>query len=268
MMLRHVQFGYHPSQAVIDDVSAVLSPGRLCALIGPNAAGKSTLLRLMLGLERPWRGSVQVNGHDVAAMPVADRAAQVAYVPQRPATQVAFTVQEVVAMGRYALPADDRAVGEAIEACELQAIRDSVLAELSAGQQQRAALARAMAQVAGGDRGQGRFLLLDEPVSAMDLKHVHATMRMLQTMAKRGIGVLAILHDLNLASTYADDVWLLDRGKLAAAGDWRTALNPQLLTCIYDVPLRIISKGEDGRPTFSTVAASVPATEAPLQSHA
>ena len=268
MILRNVQFGYHPRQAVIDDVSAALSPGRLCALIGPNAAGKSTLLRLMLGLERPWRGSVQVNGCDMAAMPVASRAARLAYVPQRPATQVAFTVREVVAMGRYALPADDRAIDAAIEACELQAIRGNVLAELSTGQQQRVALARALAQIQGGARGDSRFLLLDEPVSAMDLKHVHATMGTLRSVAAGGVGVLAVMHDLNLASAYADDVWVLDQGRLAACGDWRQALDPQLLTRVYGVPLDVVSRGEGGRPVFSTSAPGVPVADAPLQFHA
>ncbi len=269
MNLTNVQFGYRQHQPVIDGITAALPPGRLCALIGPNAAGKSTLLKLMLGLERPCGGSIRLGDRDVTTLSVWQRAAQLAYVPQSPATHVAFSVEEVVAMGRFALPADGQAVERAIEACDLSAIRGAALAELSTGQQQRVALARALAQMAGSNRmaaaadsrnlasGQpGRFLLLDEPVSAMDLKHVHATMRLLRQVAANGVGVLAVMHDLNLASAYADDIWLLDQGRLAAAGTWDEALEPQRLSRVYGVPLRIVSRGDDHRPVFSTLAAA------------
>ena len=260
MRLNNVQFGYRNDKPVIDGISAVLAPGRLCALVGPNAAGKSTLLRLMLGQERPTTGSIELHGFPVAEQSPAQRAEQLAYVPQRPATQVAFTVREVVALGRFALRCDAAVIEWAMDACELEAIRNSVMAELSAGQQQRVALARALAQIGGngaasltGDpqREAPRFLLLDEPVSAMDLRHMHQTMRLLKNVAADGVGVLAVLHDLNLASAYADDVWLLDGGQLAAAGAWEPVLTPALLWRVYGVDVRIVSRGAEGRPVFA-----------------
>lgn len=273
MNLTNVQFGYRPRQTVIDGITAALPPGRLCALIGPNAAGKSTLLKLMLGLERPCNGSIRLGEREVATLPAWQRAAQLAYVPQRPATRVAFTVEEVVALGRFALPMDAQAVEHAINVCELSAIRGAALAELSTGQQQRVALARALVQIASCDRaaaapdsqakadaGADQFLLLDEPVSAMDLKHVHATMRLLKQIAANGVGVLAVMHDLNLASAYADDIWLLDHGRLAAAGTWDEALEPQRLSRVYGVPLRVVSRGDGNRPVFSTFAAAAAPT--------
>jgi iron complex transport system ATP-binding protein len=246
LSLRDVHFGYDPGRPILKGVSADLPGGQVCALIGPNAAGKSTLLRLLLGQLEPASGDVRLLGDLVARHEPRRRAALLSYVPQRAGASFAYTVEEVVAMGRYALPADAGAVERGLTACDLADLRERVYAELSVGQQQRVILARALAQAAG----QGRAMLLDEPASAMDLWHVHHTMGLLADRARAGLAVLVVVHDLNLAARYADTVWLLDDGRLAAAGPWREVLTPAVLEPIYRVRLSPLTQPGSDRPVF------------------
>ena len=250
MLLTDVHFSYQPQMPVIRGISGELGAGGVCALIGPNAAGKSTLMKLMLGQLDPSHGQITLDGQSIAKMKPHERAARVAYVPQRTTANVAFTVEEVVALGRFALPRSEKAIAQAMEMCDLIEIRHRVFAELSMGQQQRVALARALAQVGPAEAMHGKFLLLDEPVSAMDLKHVHDTMARLRSLASMGLGVLVVLHDLNLASTYADTVWLMDAGLLRAAGRWDAVLKSELLEPVYGVRLHRQEMNGQTRPMF------------------
>ncbi len=234
--LRGVSFSYEPGVPVIRSVTAGLRPGRVCALIGPNAAGKTTLLKLMLGQLDPGGGKAHLAGREVSDWPTMQRAGLVSYVPQQGGVSFAYTVQQVVAMGRYARADPKNAVAEALETCDLTDVRGRVFAELSGGQQQRVLLARAVAQSAGS----GRAMLLDEPASGMDLWHVYQTMMLLKKLARGGgegdgLAVLVVLHDVNLAARYADDVWLMDEGRLAAAGPWDQVLRAELLEEVYGV---------------------------------
>ncbi|MEX2213731.1 MAG: ABC transporter ATP-binding protein [Phycisphaeraceae bacterium] len=246
--LKSVHFGYEDGEPVVRDVSAVLGPGRLCALLGPNAAGKSTLLKLMLGQLDPVKGSITLDGKPVAALPAQERARRASYVPQRPRTHVAFSVNEVVTMGRFALPVDEGAVEEALRLCDLTSLRSRVFAELSVGQQQRVALARAIAQSLPTGRVPAGVMLLDEPVSAMDLKHVHDTMALLQKLAAKGAAVLAVLHDLNLAAMYGNEIWLMHEGRLAAKGAAKDVLRPEVLEPVYGVSLMTTAIGDAEQP--------------------
>ncbi len=246
LVCKDLRFGYKANRAVISGVSTALGKGRVCALIGPNAAGKTTLLRLLLGQLEPWSGSVALDGRNVTQAAPHQRAEWIGYVPQHATASFAFTVEETVAMGRHALREDRPAVEHALKVCELTGLRRCVYGHLSAGQQQRVLLARAMAQLAGG----GRVMLLDEPVSSMDLKHVEQTMRALRGLAASGLAVLIALHDLNLAARYADEVWLMQRGGMAAAGPWDRVLVPSVLEPVYEVRLRALAGGGRGRPIF------------------
>jgi iron complex transport system ATP-binding protein len=149
-------------------------------------------------------------------------------------------------MGRHALAPDPQAVRQALANCDLTDLGSRVYAHLSLGQQQRVLLARALAQSAGA----GRLMLLDEPASAMDLWHIHNTMRQLRHLTRAGLAVLVVLHDLNLAARYADTVWLLDRGRLAASGPWDRVLTPAVLEPVYRVTLAPVAGLSHHRPMF------------------
>lgn len=252
LKLDHVSFGYNRDHLVLHGITAAIQPGKVCTVIGPNAAGKSTLLKLMLGQLEPHAGQVTVNGHAVHQLSPRERASSISYVPQRPAAHLTFRVEEIVAMGRFAQRESSEAIDNALVAFDISELRTRVFGELSIGQQQRVAMARAAAQASDADPAR-HVILLDEPISAMDLKHVHATMRSLRDFAKRGFAIVMVLHDLNLTAMYADDVWLLDSGKLIHAGPWSEVMQPSILEPVYDVPIRETSKDASGRPVFHVV---------------
>ncbi len=255
-----LSFAYEADQPVVlEDFSAELHGGQVTALIGPNAAGKTTLLRLMLGQLTPLAGGVRLQGRPVASYSPARRAGLMSYVPQRAGVSFGFTVREVVGMGRFALPPDEAAVEHALEACDLVALGGRTFTALSVGQQQRVLLARAVAQAGGmgnGDSaeretGDGKIMLLDEPGSAMDLWHTHRTMRLLCDLAhRRGMAILVVVHDLNLAARYADRIWLLDGGRLLAQGPWDEVMRPEVLDPVYRVKLSPLHVEQDARPVF------------------
>ena len=246
LSIEGIHFGYTARVPVVKGLTASLTAGRLCALIGPNAAGKSTLLRVILGQLTPWSGTVRLCDQHVLKLSMSQRAAWMSYVPQRGGISFPFTVEQVVAMGRYSHRADPGAVEQALDACDLSSSRRRLYPYLSVGQQQRVMLARAMAQASG----EGRVMLLDEPGSAMDLWHVHRTMRRLLALARSGLAVMMVLHDLDLAARYADDVWVLHQGCLAAVGRWDQVMLPQVLESVYGLRLKPIFPDGQQRPLF------------------
>jgi iron complex transport system ATP-binding protein len=199
--------------AALRDVSVEATPGAVTAVIGPNAAGKSTLLRCAVGSLRPARGQVTINGTPAHRMRARELASLIAYVPQRAVVSAGFTVRQVIELGRYALAADPSRIDQAIDEFDLHAIADRPYPALSVGQQQRVTLARAMAQLAPAGH-----LLLDEPTSAMDLRHVQSSMDIVRAAARRGATVLMAVHDLLLASRWADVAWVILDGRLVHAG--------------------------------------------------
>ena len=249
LALADIRFGYTSGQPIIEHFTAQVQQGQVIALIGPNAVGKSTLLRLMMGQLTPWTGTIALCGKPIGKFSAADRAAWLSYVPQRAAASFAYTVREVVEMGRFALSPDPSAVQQALEVCDLFKLAETVYAMLSVGQQQRVMLARAIAQ----SQGRGKIMLLDEPGSAMDLWHTHHTMLLLRKLAAdspQKMGVVVVLHDLNLAARYADAVWLMHEGRLIAQGPWQDVLRPEILDPVYGVKLTPLSVPERTRPIF------------------
>lgn len=241
-------FAYGVDPAVLHAVTAGLQERRVTALVGPNGAGKSTLLKLFLGQLAPRSGTVRVDGLDPATLKPAALARRVSYLPQDVDGAGAFTVREAVAMGRFAW--GDRAhVDEALAAFELSSVGQRQVAHLSGGQQQRVRLARVWAQ----SRGPGQVAVLaDEPGAGLDLRHAHALMEALRSMAAEGLAVLVVLHDLDLAARYADDAWLLVDGRLSAAGAVDQVLTPAALGEAYGLPLDAVAT-PGGRVFFPAV---------------
>ena len=212
------------------DVSAQAEAGRITAIVGPNAAGKSTLIRCVIGVLRPGEGGVLIDGEAVSSMSAPQMARRAAYVPQRSVVAAAFTVREVVELGRYALPRDQGRIEEALERLELTDLADRPYPALSVGQQQRVTLARALAQLP--ERG---LLVLDEPTAAMDLRHAERCMKLIREIADAGGTVLVAMHDLSMAALWADEAWLLDDGRLEASGPADEVLAPDRLEAVFGV---------------------------------
>jgi iron complex transport system ATP-binding protein len=239
----NLSFGYLARRPVLREVSLALEPGAVTAIVGPNGAGKSTLVRLLLGILEPGAGQVLLDGVAVGAIPHRQRARRLAYVPQRPSVAFAFSVRQYVELGGFAAPGVARAAADAaLESAELAERADDPFPTLSAGQQQRAAMARAIVQL-NGSAGSTSALLADEPVSAMDPRHALRAMGLLRSLAARGAAVGVVLHDLGLALRFCDRAAVLDAGgRLASAGPAASTLTPAVLDPVFGVRFTAGSK--------------------------
>ncbi|PNY80694.1 ABC transporter ATP-binding protein [Deinococcus koreensis] len=238
----HVRAGDHPA---VRGVSAAFPAGRFSALIGPNGAGKSTLLRALMGLSPVQSGEVRVGGRRLGDLGRAERSRTLAFLAQGEALPDSARVREVVALGRGAgewrwgliptrpwTPADEDAVTGALERTDTRRFEGRRVSELSGGERQRVALARALA-------AEPRFLLLDEPTNHLDLAYALEVIRYLRCEAEGGLGVVAVLHDLNLAAR-ADRLVLLHEGLVLAAGSPEHVLTPEHLRAAYGVRARVV----------------------------
>lgn len=254
---------------VLRDVSVSVTPGELLALLGPNGAGKSTLLNVLSGELRPTDGSVRLDGHhldDLSAMALAQRRA---LMPQKASLNFPFKVRDVVAMGRdpFRLHVDaetnETAIGWALAETDVCHLANRVYTKLSGGEQQRVQLARVLAQIWREDDLESRYLLLDEPTSSLDLAHQHSVLHLARDLADRGVGVVAVVHDLNLAALYANRVAILSSGRLVAAGVSEKVLRPELIADVFDLAVHRLRDEDSGKhlivPTgISATRRSVP----------
>ena len=234
---------------VLDDVSLCLPRGGLTAIIGPNGAGKSTLLHAIAGLIEPGRGQIRVEGTNIHRAPERERALLLSLLTQSPGAVPRLSVRELVAFGRWphhrGRPgADDRAVVEAAMArFDLHTLADRPVEALSGGQRQRAFVAMAFAQTTP-------WMLLDEPLAALDPKYTRDIMERLRDLPKDGPSVVLVLHDLSVAAQYADHCVCLKDGRLVASGPWRQTITSGVLSDLYETPIRITEI--EGRPVVLT----------------
>ncbi|MFZ4575847.1 MAG: ABC transporter ATP-binding protein [Phycisphaerales bacterium] len=228
------------SRPVLRGLSANFAPGTFTVVLGPNGVGKTTLLRAMIGARPPTSGTVELDGKPLAAYSGSQRAARLAYVPQRTTIEFGFTTAEVVALGRYARgPRNHDPVMSALAAVGLESHGARPFRELSIGQQQRATLARALAQIdlPGGDP-RGKVLLADEPVSSLDPAQALGVLTLLRSLADGGLCVVAVVHDLALALRYADGALVLDsEGGCGACAPIAEIISSRVLDRVYGVPL-------------------------------
>jgi iron complex transport system ATP-binding protein len=230
---------------IISDVDFEIRPGEMAAIVGPNGSGKTTFLKAVSG-DLPYEGEIRINGREVAAMKPWQAAAMRAVLPQATGLSFPFTVREVVKLGLTggrsgALPGEDeRLPDRALARVDLDGFAGRFYQELSGGEQQRVQLARVLCQVwAPVLDGNPRCLLLDEPVSSLDIKHQLIIMEIARDFARRGGGVVAILHDLNLAAMFADRIFVMHRGGLAAAGSPQSVLSDELISRVFECDLKV-----------------------------
>ncbi|MBL8670521.1 MAG: heme ABC transporter ATP-binding protein [Alphaproteobacteria bacterium] len=237
---------------LVDVVSIAVRPGQVTAVLGPNGSGKSTLLKVLAGEIAPSGGSVSLDGRPLAAWRRADLARRRAVLPQHGAIDFPLTAGEVVALGRSPWSGrpesldDADAVAHARERLDLGPLWDQLYPTLSGGERQRVQLGRALAQLWVRRPAAPRYLLLDEPTSALDIAHQLEVLALARELAGKGIGVLAVLHDLNQALTAADGFVLLARGQIVEAGAIADGPTAAALQAVYHVPVEFVRRA-DGR---------------------
>jgi heme transport system ATP-binding protein len=225
-------------KALLDGVTLSIAAGETVALVGPNGAGKSTLLRVLSGEIRPSTGVVALKGRPLASFGPRVLAQHRAVLSQNLTVAFPFTVADVVRMGAGDRRGGklDQLVADALAEVDLAAFADRVITTMSGGEQQRAHFARVLVQLACGEAAHGPgVLLLDEPTASLDLRHQLDLVEATRRCTARGVTVVAILHDLNLATLFARRVVVLDRGRIAADGAPRDTITDAMLEQVFRV---------------------------------
>ncbi len=243
----HFRYGDAP---LLDGLSLAVAAGEMVGLLGRNGCGKTTALRLITGTRRPQAGVVRVGGRDRAAWGRRELARRLALVPQELQVAFDFTAEELVLLGRGPhvgwlrghTRADTDAARGAMRAVGIEGLAARPYRQLSGGEQQRVALAMALAQ-------EPAVLLLDEPTHNLDLAQQSLFFQALERLTHaRGLGVLVVIHDVNLAARWCDRLLMLAGGRIIAEGAPGSVLTPDNLRRCYDIEARILPHPDNGRP--------------------
>lgn len=233
LQAKGISISTRTGKLLLDQVDLSLQPGQLHALLGPNGAGKSTLLKVLSGDQSFGQGEVLLNNEAVQLLDKAALAKLRAVLPQLSGMAFPLSVDEVVSMGRYphfdsTVEENQAAIQQAMQQAEITHLQGRSYPSLSGGEQQRTQLARVLAQ-------DTEILLLDEPLSALDIAHQIQIMELLKQLAEQGRSIVIVLHDINLALRYASHITLLKAGKVAAQGGAHQVVTEQQLLEVFSV---------------------------------
>jgi len=241
------------TKTLLRDVSLDVAPGEFVAIIGPNGAGKSTLLNALAGDRVLADGEILLDGRPLGQWSKLVLARRRAVLPQHSAVAFDFTGLQIAMLGLLAFRGT-------LSESQMQTLAEQALAEtealafagrpytvLSGGERQRIQLARVLAQC-DADPAATQFLLLDEPITGLDVSHQHAALASARRRVDRGLGVLAVLHDLNMAARYADRVGIVEAGRVTNLGPTRQTLDPETLSAVFATPIVRIEAA--GRTAF------------------
>jgi iron complex transport system ATP-binding protein len=224
---------------ILVNISTFFQKGNVTTIIGPNGAGKTTLLKCMAGFLKPSKGDITLNGTSLFHIPLKKRARKISYVPQATMPAFPLTVTEMVLHGRrpyvnWGITKKDHAIVSALlTKLEIDHLADRYIDELSGGQKQKAAIARALAQ-------ETEIVMLDEPTSALDIRYEFEVLQISRELAKKeGRTVIMVLHDLVLAARFSDSVVLVNDGKTVCHGTPSDVLTQQNLREVYKVDTMI-----------------------------
>lgn len=227
----------YEDKLIIQDVSYSFHKGKVYALCGANGCGKSTLLSALIGTLKPLKGGITLAGKPLSSYSDKQRARHISLLCQRHESAVDLTVSELVACGRYCHdePEDDphrkAMIQQALHQLHLEGLEDYPVGQLSGGQQQRAWIAMAIAQEA-------KILLLDEPTTYLDIRHQVEVLQQVRELAHRyGITIIWVLHDINQASAFSDEILFLKHGKIAYSGSPNEVMQENILLDIFGVAM-------------------------------
>jgi iron complex transport system ATP-binding protein len=257
--LRDVSFTYRRGtledgkKLTLDNLTLSVNPGEILGVLGPNGSGKSTLLKLLARILQTDRGHIQLSGQDLSGLSQVEVARRVALVPQETQQPFPFTISEMVLMGRFPHHGglggfrweteEDIAIGnQAMQDLDVQHLGARLITDVSGGERQRAIIARALTQ-------EPEVLLLDEPTAFLDLHHQLDIARILRRLnQERGLTVVLVSHDLNLASQYCDRILLLQNGRIAQIGTPEEVIRRDVLESVYQCPVLIDQHPQSGMP--------------------
>ena len=239
--LKQVSFAIG-SKYIVKDLEFSFKAGNLVSIIGPNGAGKTTLLKLMSGELKPSGGEIFLNDFAFSELSLKERANKRAVMTQSSSVVFDFLVDEILEMGWVQGSSDDflKACADVVNSCGLDELMGRKFNTLSGGEQQRVQFARALLQVGGLSKtADDRFLLLDEPTSNMDVAYELNLLNLAKEARKTGVGVIVVLHDLNLAARFSDQIILMNSGLIVASGQPEEVLSDRILSDVYSTQLRV-----------------------------
>ncbi|MBG6064644.1 ABC transporter ATP-binding protein [Micromonospora ureilytica] len=239
----------YDKRVVVRDLDVQITDGSFTVIVGPNACGKSTLLRSLARVLKPQSGAVYLDGQTIASQPSKQVARQLGMLPQSSVAPGGIVVEELVARGRFAhqrvlrqwSPEDEAAVADAMRQTEVTELADRFVDELSGGQRQRVWLAMALAQ-------QTPILLLDEPTTFLDLSHQFEVLDLCADLHEQGRTVVAVLHDLNHACRYATELIVMREGRVLAQGPPAEVMTAELVETVFGMPCRVMTDPETDTP--------------------
>ena len=238
------------SHRLLDNISLDFQPGQFTIIVGPNGAGKTTLLKCIDGGIATTSGEIVIDGKPLVGWNNISLARKRAVLPQHSSLDFPFTVEDVVLMGRIPHSSNDatnrRVTRQCLEKCDCKDLLHRNYTSLSGGEQQRVQTARVFSQIWSEDQDVNRYLLLDEPVSALDLNHQYALMRNLKSYAEtENTGIVCTLHNLNLAAQFAARTVVLDQGLIVADGLPSEVFTEETLSNVFNLDVTVSSHPED-----------------------
>ncbi|AEN12570.1 MULTISPECIES: ABC transporter ATP-binding protein [unclassified Streptomyces] len=249
LQAQDVRLGYGDRE-IVTGLDVSIPPGQVTVIVGPNACGKSTLLRAMARLLPPTGGSVLLDGRSIQEMPTKEVAAVLGILPQSPSAPEGITVSDLVGRGRYPhqgwfrrwTAEDDEAVARALLSTDVLELADRPVDELSGGQRQRVWIAMALSQ-------RTDILLLDEPTTFLDVSHQLDVLDLLTDLNReRGVTMVAVLHDLNLACRYADHMIAMKGGRIVAEGRPRDIVTEELVGEVFGMRCTVLDDPASATP--------------------
>ncbi|WP_084962425.1 ABC transporter ATP-binding protein [Thermoactinospora rubra] len=239
----------YDDRVIATDLDVSVPDGSFTVIVGPNACGKSTLLRALARMLRPRAGAVHLDGAVITSLPSKEVARRLGLLPQTSIVPDGITVADLVARGRYPHQrlmrqwsrADEAAVAAAMAATDVTELADRIVDELSGGQRQRVWLAMALAQ-------ETPILLLDEPTTFLDIAHQIEVLDLCADLHEQGRTLVAVLHDLNQACRYATHLIVMRDGRIVAEGEPGSVMTPELVREVFGVRCEIIADPQTGTP--------------------